>query len=83
MIIYVSNLNFTVSNEQLSNIFAPFGQVKSARVVTDKFTSRSRGFGFVEMNDEAAAEQAITKLNGSSVDDRTLNVNKARPKKEL
>lgn len=83
MIIYVSNLNFTVSDEHLSNIFAPFGQIKSARVVTDKFTSRSRGFGFVEMNDDVAAEQAITKLNGSSVDGRTLNVNKAKPKKEL
>lgn len=83
MTIYVSNLSFNVSDVQLNNVFNPFGMVASARVVTDKFTNRSRGFGFVEMNDEAEAQKAIDSLNGTMLDGRPLTVNKAKPKNSL
>jgi RNA recognition motif-containing protein len=83
MTIYISNLSFNVSDEKLNNIFNPFGTVASARVVTDKFTSRSRGFGFVEMNDENEAQKAIDSLNGSMVEGRPLTVNKAKPRSSL
>jgi RNA recognition motif-containing protein len=83
MTIYISNLSFNVSDEQLNNVFNPFGIVTSARVVTDKFTNRSRGFGFVEMNDETEAQKAIDSLNGTLLDGRPLTVNKAKPKNSL
>ena len=80
MNIYVSNLAFSIGDEQLRNVFSPFGDVKSAKVINDRETGRSRGFGFVEMSDEAASESAIAGLNGTSLDSRTINVNEARPK---
>ena len=83
MTIYVSNLSFNVSDVQLNNVFNPFGMVASARVVTDKFTNRSRGFGFVEMNDEAEAQKVIDSLNGTMLDGRPLTVNTAKPKNSL
>ncbi len=78
--IYVGNLSFSTSDQDLNTTFAEFGQVASARVVTDRETGRSRGFGFVEMEDDNAAQQAIQNLNGKEVDGRTLNVNEARPR---
>ncbi len=81
MTIYVSNLSFSVTDDQLKKIFSGFGEVNSARVMTDKFTNRSRGFGFVEMPDDAAGQKAITDLNGSSYEGRPLVVNEARPRK--
>lgn len=82
MNIYVSNLSYSVQDEDLREFFAEYGEVASAKVITDKFTQKSRGFGFVEMNDEAAAEKAIAELNGATVDGRAIRVNVAKPKEE-
>lgn len=83
MTIYVSNLSFTVSDDQLKKIFDRFGDVASARIMTDKFTNRSRGFGFVDMPDDRAGQKAIDDLNGSSYEGRPLQVNMAKPKKQI
>ncbi len=77
--LYVGNLSYSASEEALANLFAQFGDVVSARIITDRETGRSKGFGFVEMADEGAAQQAITALNGQTVDGRPLTVNEARP----
>ena len=82
MNIYVSNLNFNVQDEDLRGFFTPFGTVTSAKVISDKFTGRSKGFGFVEMADEAASKKAIAELNGTTVDGRNINVVEARPKED-
>ena len=78
--IFVGNLNFNTSEEQLRTLFATYGQVDRVSILTDRDTGRSRGFGFVEMTNEAEAEKAIAALNGANLDGRTLNVNEARPK---
>ncbi len=83
MTIYVSNLGFTVSDQQLNTIFTPFGEVISAKVVNDRFTNRSRGFAFVEMKDDNEGQKAIDGLNGTSFDGRSITVNMAKPKKSL
>ena len=82
MNIYVSNLSFAVQDEDLRGFFAEYGEVTSAKVIMDKFTNRSRGFGFVEMADKTAAQQAIKELDGATVDGRQIKVNEARPKEE-
>jgi len=82
MNIYVSNLGFSVQDEDLREYFAEYGEVTSAKVITDKFTNRSRGFGFVEMPDDAAAQKAIKELNGAVVEGRSISVNVARPREE-
>jgi RNA recognition motif-containing protein len=82
MNIFVSNLGFSSRDEDLKQIFTAFGEVASAKVIIDKFTNRSKGFGFVEMPDDNAAQQAISKLDGSVVDGRPLKVNVARPKED-
>ena len=82
MNIYVSNLSFNVQDEDLKSYFAEYGEVSSAKVITDKFTNRSRGFGFVEMADEAAAQKAIAELDGATVDGRAIKVNVAKPREE-
>lgn len=82
MNIYVSNLSFSVQDEDLKAFFADYGEVTSAKVIMDKFTNRSRGFGFVEMPDNAAAQKAIQELDGGMVDGRSIKVNEARPKEE-
>ncbi|MBZ4192541.1 RNA recognition motif domain-containing protein [Niabella beijingensis] len=82
MNIFVSNLGYSFSTEDLNDLFAAYGSVDSARVITDKFTKQSRGFGFVEMPDEAAALKAIKDLNGSMQDGRSIKVMEARPKEE-
>jgi len=82
MNIYVSNLSFAVQDEDLKEFFAEYGEVTSAKVIMDKFTNRSRGFAFVEMPDEAAAQKAIQELDGATVDGRTIKVNVARPKEK-
>lgn len=78
--IFVSNLSFNVVDEDLKEYFAEYGEVNSAKVITDKFTNRSRGFGFVEMEDNAAAQKAIQELDGATVDGRSIKVNVARPR---
>jgi RNA recognition motif-containing protein len=80
MNIYVSNLSFQVENEDLKGFFTPYGEVSSARIITDRESNRSRGFGFVEMPNDAEGENAIKKLNGAMVDGRALSVTVARPK---
>jgi RNA recognition motif-containing protein len=82
MNIYVSNLSFNVQDEDLREYFEEYGEVSSAKVITDKFTNRSRGFGFVEMPDDAAAEKAIKELDGAVVDQRTISVTVAKPREE-
>ncbi len=82
MNIYVSNLSFAVQDEDLKEFFAAYGEVSSARVVIDRDTNRSRGFGFVEMPDKAAAEKAIAELDGAMADGRSMRVNEARPREE-
>lgn len=80
MNIYVSNLGFSVQDADLQELFAGYGTVSSAKVITDKMTNQSRGFAFVEMPDTVEANTAIEALNGSSRDGRTMNVVEARPK---
>jgi RNA recognition motif-containing protein len=80
--IYVGNLPYNMSDEALGEIFSPYGQVTSARVIKDKFTSRSRGFGFVEMANDEEANKAIAELNGKSIEDRDLKVSEARPRED-
>ena len=82
MNIYVSNLSFAVQDEDLREFFTEYGEVSSAKVITDKFTNRSRGFGFVEMSDDAAAEKAIKELDGGMVDGRAIKVTVAKPREE-
>ena len=82
MNIYVGNLSFEVADEDLREAFEAFGQVDSASVVTDKFSGRSRGFGFVEMPTQSEAEAAISGLDGSDLKGRNLKVNEARPRTE-
>src|ERR1700755_522245 len=82
MNIYVSNLSFNVTDEDLQDYFAEYGEVSSAKVIMDKFTNKSRGFAFVEMPDDEAAKKAIAELDGAAVDGRTINVSVARPREE-
>jgi RNA recognition motif-containing protein len=80
MNIYVSNLSFNVQDEDLKEFFAPYGEVTSAKVITNRETGRSRGFGFVEMSDEAASQKAIAELDGKTVENRSISVSVAKPK---
>lgn len=80
MNIYVSNLNYATKSESLQALFAGFGEVSSANIITDRETGRSRGFGFVEMSDDNEGQQAIEALNNSDFEGKTLVVNVARPK---
>lgn len=82
MNIYVSNLSYAVQDEDLREFFAEYGEVSSAKVIMDKYTNRSKGFGFVEMPDDAAAEKAIAELDGGMVDGRAIRVAVAKPKEE-
>ena len=80
--IYVGNLPYSMSDGELEALFVEFGQISSAKVIMDRDTGRSKGFGFVEMDDDAAAGQAIDGLNGKEVDGRPLRVNEARPRED-
>jgi RNA recognition motif-containing protein len=82
MNIYVANIPFKSSEADLKKLFEQHGEVTSAKIVIDKMTNRSRGFGFVEMADSAAAKQAINSLNGSDFEGKALVVNEARPKND-
>lgn len=82
MNIYVSNLGYSFSTEDLNELFSSYGSVDSARIIMDKFTKQSRGFGFVEMSDEDSATKAIKELNGTMQDGRSIKVVEARPKEE-
>jgi len=79
MNIYAGNLSRELTEDELKDAFAAYGAVDSAKIITDKFTGISRGFGFVEMPDESEAQNAIGELNGKELQGRTIIVNKARP----
>jgi RNA recognition motif-containing protein len=80
--LYIGNLSYDTTEADLQAAFAAHGEVRSAQVVTDRETGRSRGFGFVEMDDRAQAEAAINALNGAQLRGRTLIVNEARPRED-
>ena len=80
MNIYVSNLNFATQNDSLQDLFAQFGEVSSANIITDRESGRSRGFGFVEMPNDDEGQQAIDALNDTDFEGKTITVNVARPK---
>jgi RNA recognition motif-containing protein len=80
--IYVGNLPYTADNEQLSQLFSAFGDVVEATVVMDRESGRSKGFGFVQMSDDAAAHSAIASLNGTMLGDRTIRVSEAQARAE-
>ena len=82
MNIYVGNLSHELTEEELKQAFEAFGQVESAKIITDRYSGVSRGFGFVEMPTKAEAEAAIAELNGKELKGRTLTVNEARPRTE-
>ncbi|MDQ6609602.1 MAG: RNA-binding protein [Bacteroidota bacterium] len=82
MNIYVSNLGFNVQDEDLKEFFTPYGEVSSAKIINDRESGRSRGFGFVEMPDDAAAGKAIAELNDAMVEGRTIKVMEAKPKED-
>jgi RNA recognition motif-containing protein len=82
MNIYVANLSFAVQDEDLREFFTPYGEVTSAKVIMDKVSGRSRGFGFVEMSDDEAARKAIAELDGATVEGRAIKVNEAKPKED-
>jgi len=82
MNIYISHLSYGVDDNGLREVFEAYGQVDSAKVITDKFTGKSRGFGFVEMTDENEANKAIEALNQSEINGMTINVNLAKPREE-
>ncbi len=82
MNIYVGNLSYDTRDENLRDAFAEFGAVDDARVISDRETGRSRGFGFVEMPNSDEAQSAISALNGKDLDGRSITVNEARPKRE-
>ncbi len=80
MNIYVGNLPFSIRDNELSELFSEYGEVKSANVIMDRSSGLSKGYGFVEMDDKNAAEEAIQYLNGKEVKGRELRVNEARPR---
>ncbi len=82
MNIYVSNLGFNVQDEDLKGLFTGYGEVSSAKVIKDKLTNQSRGFGFVEMPDDTAAGKALAELNGVMADGRSIKVSEARPRED-
>ncbi len=82
MNIFVSNLSFNIQDEDLRDFFVDYGEVVSAKIITDRETGRSRGFGFVEMADDAASRKAIAELNEATVEGRTIRVAEAKPRED-
>ena len=78
--LYVGNLSYDTTEDTLRTLFAEYGEIESANLITDRYTGRSRGFAFVEMSTEQAAQEAIGGLNGKQVDEREIKVDKATPK---
>jgi RNA recognition motif-containing protein len=81
MNIYVGNLDFKVDENDLKGIFEEYGTVSSVKIITDKFSGRSKGFGFVTMENQDEANKAIKELNGASLENRTMVVNETKPKR--
>ena len=82
MNIYVGNLSYQTTEDELRDLFAEFGDVVSAKLIVDKFTGQSKGFGFVEMSNNSEAQKAMDELNGRDVNGRSVTVNQARPRQE-
>jgi RNA recognition motif-containing protein len=82
MNIYIGNLAYTVSEDDLRDAFSQFGQVDSASIINDKFSGRSKGFGFVDMPNDSEAREAIESLNDKDLNGRTVKVNEAKPREE-
>ena len=82
MNIYVGNLSYQTTEDELRDLFAEFGDVVSAKLIVDKFTGQSKGFGFVEMSNNSEAQKAMDELNGRDVNGRSITVNQARPRQE-
>jgi RNA recognition motif-containing protein len=80
--IYVGNLNYSTDENELENVFAQYGTVSSCRIISDRYTNRSKGFGFVEMEDAESADAAISALNGTELSGRTLKVNEAHDRND-
>jgi RNA recognition motif-containing protein len=80
--LYVGNLSYDTTDDSLRTLFAEFGQVESVNIITDRYSGRSKGFGFVEMSTEQAAQEAIQGLNGKQVDGRDIKVDKAKPRRD-
>lgn len=80
MNIYVGNLDFKVTEQDLTELFSEYGDVESSRIITDKYSGRSKGFGFVIMDNDSEAKEAIEALNGTDVKSRQVTVNEARPR---
>ena len=82
MNIYVGNLSYQSTEDELRDLFAEFGDVVSAKLIVDKFTGQAKGFGFVEMSNNSEAQKAMDELNGRDVNGRSITVNQARPRQE-
>jgi RNA recognition motif-containing protein len=82
MNIFIAGLSFKVNDADLSNLFEEYGSITSAKVITDRQSGRSKGYGFVEIDDEEAAAKAIAELNGAEYDGRTISVSEAKPREE-
>lgn len=82
MNLYVGNLPYSMRQEELQEMFSEFGTVESARIISDRESGRSKGFGFVDMNDASEAKKAIDALNGKDINERKMVVNEARPREE-
>ncbi|MEQ9511462.1 MAG: RNA-binding protein, partial [Balneola sp.] len=82
MNIYVGNLSYGVSEDNLREVFEAYGEVSSCKVITDKYSGRSKGFGFVEMDNDSEAQAAIDQLDGAEIDGRAVRVNEARPRED-
>ena len=80
MNIYVGNLPYSVTEDELQNAFSEFGEVSSVKIITDRYSGQSKGFGFVEMPNNSEADEAITSLNESQIKGRSIRVNQARPR---
>ena len=82
MNIFIAGLSYNINDADLGDLFGEYGEITSAKVITDRETGRSKGYGFVEMNDEAAGQKAIDELNGAEYDGKTISVSVARPRTE-
>lgn len=82
MNLYISNLSYNISDEDLRQLFADYGEITSAKVIMDRKTGRSRGFGFVELSDDELAKKAIEELNQASYDGKVINITEARPRED-
>ena len=82
MNIFIANLSWAITDADLRDLFEEYGEIKSAKVIMDRETGKSRGFGFVELADEEQAKRALTELNGATYDDKVISVSEARPREE-